>query len=341
MTPSNDFQVNSNTQFEKETLLSKYKIPIQHFEYDFIEKCNDGKELEKILLVLRSGEEGHYPDLINTTERRLSTVKPKSKLLKKVVRVLEKQDLRKDELEEISEDLNEFVLQVSKTDRELESRKSNKSYHEVDVRCFKEFKNADESSKVSQKRIASTDYGAWDKYDPDTELLKMELEEEKNRKSVSKPKDQVKPKKTVTFNYFTTEAEAIFYSNREKEKGNEFFKTGDYVDALQCYTNSIKIKANVNNLNNRAATFLKLKKYQEALEDCERVLNLEKNNLKARLRKAEALEKLQRFEEALESVEFVIRKDPNNCTAQELSSRMRERYGSELKNTRLKITEIE
>lgn len=30
-----------------------------------------------------------------------------------------------------------------------------------------------------EKKIASIDYQAWDKYDPDTELMKLELEEEK------------------------------------------------------------------------------------------------------------------------------------------------------------------
>lgn len=30
-----------------------------------------------------------------------------------------------------------------------------------------------------EKKIASSDYQAWDKYDPDTELMKLELEEEK------------------------------------------------------------------------------------------------------------------------------------------------------------------
>ncbi|KAG5897435.1 hypothetical protein JTB14_002698 [Gonioctena quinquepunctata] len=324
---------------DRDTLLAKYRIPIQHFEYDYVEKCGDGRELEKILLILRSGEEGYYPDLIKTTEERLRVVKPKSKLLEKVVQVLGKQDLKKEELQEISEDLNNFVLQMSKNDKELESRRHTTTRHEVDIRKFKELEP--QPGNDNEKRISSTDYKAWDTYDPDTELLKMELEEERQKKKVLEMKKQPKPKKSVSFNKFSTEAEASFFSDREKEKGNEFFKAGDYEEALQYYTNSVQSKANINNLNNRAVTYLILKKYAEALKDCDKVLALEEGNLKAHLRKAEALENMQRFEEALESVEFVIQRDPNNCNAQVLAERVRKNCCRSLKKTTMKIIEMD
>lgn len=44
-----------------ESLISKYNIPIDHFEFAYVEKCHDGRELEKILQILKSGEEGYYP----------------------------------------------------------------------------------------------------------------------------------------------------------------------------------------------------------------------------------------------------------------------------------------
>lgn len=49
-------------------------------------------------------------------------------------------------------------------------------------------------------------------------------------------------------------------------------------------------KTNIINLSNRALTYLKLKKFEEALQDCERVLALDGKNLKILLRKAQALE---------------------------------------------------
>ncbi|KAJ8967693.1 hypothetical protein NQ314_002683 [Rhamnusium bicolor] len=327
----------------KQTLLSKYEIPIQHFDFDYIEKCSNGKELEKILHVLRSGEEGHYPDLIKTAEEQLKTIKPKSKFLRKIGPVINKDDLSKDEVSQLSKDLEHWVSNISKHNNELESRKTNTIKCDEEVRRYKEMQNETALANPNEKRISSTDYKAWDKYDPDTELLKMELAEEREKKVVTEENksSKNKPKKSVTFNKFATEAEAAFISEREKEKGNEFFKAGDYEDALSCYTASISSKPCVNNLNNRAVTYLKLKKYEMALKDCDKVLTIERDNLKAHLRKAESFEKLKRFEEALECVDFVIQRDPNNCIAQEVADRVRKYCGNSLKNTRMKIIEIE
>lgn len=325
----------------RETLLAKYRIPIQHFEFDYVKSCSDGRELEKILSVLRSGEEGFYPDLTEATEKRLSQINPKSKLLRKAVRVADKKSLEKEELEDINNDLNSFLAGISRADRELLGRKTNTVNCESEVRGFKKLTEPKDEKK-KEERIKSSDYTGWDKYDPDTELLKMELEEQKaNKPFLEQPK--IKPKKSVSFNSFATEAEALFVSDREREQGNESFKAGEFEEALYHYTNSIRSKCNVDNLNNRAATYLKLKKYEESISDCKSVFSLEPENLKAHIRMAQALENLSRFEEALENIEFVICRDPNNGLAQEIAERIRRHFDScaGVKNTRLKIVEIE
>ncbi|KAJ8952489.1 hypothetical protein NQ318_003285 [Aromia moschata] len=327
---------------EKETLLSKYQIPIKHFELDYIENCRDAKEIEKIYHVLLSGEEGDYPHLLKAAEERLSHLKPKSRWLRKTCSVINKESLDKDALQELSQDLESWVSNISKHSRELDTRKTDTVKCDAEIRAPKPLENA--PSKPKEQRISSTNYSAWDKYDPDTEILKMELDDEKVKKAAlegEKQKEKRKPKKAVSFNRFATEAEAIYVSNREREKGNEFFKSGDYEEALQCYTDSISSKPSVDNLNNRAVTYLKLKKYKLALHDCDRVLTIQRDNLKAHLRKGEALEKLERYEEALGCAEFVIQKDPNNECAQELAGRAREHCEAKLTNTRMKIVEIE
>ncbi|VEN43004.1 unnamed protein product [Callosobruchus maculatus] len=320
----------------KETLLQKYRIPIQHFEYGYIQKCNDARELEKILQVLRSGEEGHYPDLIKFTEERLTTIHPKSKLLRTCCSVLDKSSLQKDEVDKLTSDLQDWLNNISKKDQELDNRKSKSIHSDAEIRTFKE--TTEVNKEMKEKRIKSTDYSAWDKYDPDTELLKMDLDEEKE---ITKAKKEEKPKKKVSFNAFATEAEASFFSEREREKGNEFFKSGDYEEALQCYNESIKAKANVLNINNRAAVNLMLKRYDDVLSDCEIVLRLDKSNVKAHLRKAEALENLERYNDALKTVDYVIQADPNNPRAQEIAQRLREKLPEFGRKTRMKIVEIE
>lgn len=326
---------------EKESLLSKYRIPIQNFEYEYIEKCGDGKELEKILQVLRSGEEGFFPHLIKVAEERLAVIKPKSRLLRKMVPVVNKDDLNKHELDEICKDLDTWVTDISKHNKELEKRKANSTECETKVRAYKETSSEDKERSNTEQRIKSTDYTAWDKYDADTEILKMDLKEENEKRAALQEKPKKNTHKCVSFNKFGTEAEAAFVADREREKGNEFFKAGDYEEALQCYSHSILTKPSVNSLNNRAVTYVKLKKYRKALQDCDRVLALDGDNLKGHLRKAEALEGLEAYEEATKCVNFVIRRNPNNVVAQEVADRLRSKCEENLKNTRMKIVEIE
>jgi len=36
-------------------------VQVEMLDYDYVEKCNDVKELKAILSVLQSGKEGYYP----------------------------------------------------------------------------------------------------------------------------------------------------------------------------------------------------------------------------------------------------------------------------------------
>ena len=37
----------------KKSLLMKYEIPLAHISFEYVEKCNDRKEMEKIVKILR------------------------------------------------------------------------------------------------------------------------------------------------------------------------------------------------------------------------------------------------------------------------------------------------
>lgn len=56
---------------EKKSLLEKYEIPIEHLDFEYIKTCPNIQELEKMLEILRSGEEGYYPDLVKCSESKL------------------------------------------------------------------------------------------------------------------------------------------------------------------------------------------------------------------------------------------------------------------------------
>lgn len=333
---------------EKPTLLRKYDIPVHHLDYEYIEKCKDTKELERIILILRSGEEGFYPKLLERTEEILSQLKPHSRVLRKVTPVITKDLLDKKEQAELTNELNEWLEDVQKENEELESCKRLRSIKYVpDVRTMRKGCSSKEK-KPNTERIKSTDYESWNKYDVDTELIKMDLEEEKIKQKALKQEENQKEKKTINkekkvrISEFSSKTEAMYEANREREKGNEFFKSQEYKEALEHYTNSIQCYPTAAGYTNRAITYIKLKKHEKAIEDCRLALKYEPENLKALLRLGLSYEGLKKYEEAFQYAEKVINIDPNNTTAQELSNRLRKVCGNEVRNnTRMKIIEID
>lgn len=85
----------------KRSLLQRYDIPINHLDFDYIKSCVNAKEVERIVAILKSGEEGYYPDLANCAENRLQQLNPQSKVLRKEVPLLNKSDLAANEYSNI------------------------------------------------------------------------------------------------------------------------------------------------------------------------------------------------------------------------------------------------
>jgi tetratricopeptide (TPR) repeat protein len=92
-------------------------------------------------------------------------------------------------------------------------------------------------------------------------------------------------------------------SDSYKEKGNAQFKAGQYADAEALYTSAIQcLPENHLNLvalfNNRAGARLKTGAYTDAVQDCNKVQELEPNEVKSLLRRATAFEALEKWEDA-------------------------------------------
>lgn len=64
------------------SLLDRYSIPIEHLDFDYVQKCENVKEIERILEILKSGEEGYYPQLTDCTENRLRDLDPANKMFR-------------------------------------------------------------------------------------------------------------------------------------------------------------------------------------------------------------------------------------------------------------------
>ncbi|KAK3708845.1 hypothetical protein QZH41_005119 [Actinostola sp. cb2023] len=221
-------------------------IPLSTLDYGYIGKCTNVSELEKIVKVLRSGDEGLYPELILFAEKQLESIHPKR--------------FNPDE---------ELKLLEEKEDRELKIKR--------------------EQAELNAKEAE----------------LPSEVE------TIGK-----------------TDAELNVLADREKDKGNEAFRCGDYRESLVYYSRSINYKPTAASHNNRAFANLKLEKYLEAVEDCNVVVSMEPNNLKAFLRRALAHKNRGEGISAREDLNKVLEIEPNNKRAKR-------------KGKRLKIIEVE
>lgn len=94
----------------KRTLLQKYDIPINHLDFEYIKNCSNSKEIERILLILKSGQEGFFPDLTKCAENRLKTLNPNSKALRQEVPLLTCAGMKSSEWQDINSNVSVSIF---------------------------------------------------------------------------------------------------------------------------------------------------------------------------------------------------------------------------------------
>ncbi|XP_054047303.1 sperm-associated antigen 1 isoform X1 [Rissa tridactyla] len=301
-----------------------YQIPIGHLDYKFIEKCTDVKHLEKILRVLRSGEEGCYPELTLFCETRIEHLDPRSRALRKDKAAATPSDFTAEEWETINSELMSWVTEMNEDDRKpqflrtdtLHERQDNLPPIRCSSSCLSDNQNKKLQNKQRNKKNIPRDYSEWDKFDVEKECSKIDEGcEENNSKArfFSRPSIPVIEKKIDTTGM--TKKEKIFIATREKEKGNEAFATGDYVEAVTYYTRSISVIPTAAAYNNKAQAEIKLQDWYSALQDCEKVLDMEPGNVKALVRRASVHNQLQNYQTAIEDLNKVLCIEPENAIA--------------------------
>nr|KAG5689797.1 hypothetical protein BaRGS_007075 [Batillaria attramentaria] len=156
------------------------------------------------------------------------------------------------------------------------------------------------------------------KFDVDEEVEKVDQEPEKNK---SKPVKATFKADSVAHNIDTkgmTEEEKRVKAVREKDKGNEAFHSRDFEESIVYYTRSISIAPLAATYNNRALAYLRLSKWDGAVKDCNYVLKMEPQNLKALLRRGTALKGKGDMTRAGQDMRKVLEVEPNNKTALDL-----------------------
>ena len=80
-------------------------------------------------------------------------------------------------------------------------------------------------------------------------------------------------------------------ADAEKELGNKAFSDGRYTEALEHYSKAIEMSTESPNhvyYSNRAQVYIVLTKYQNAIEDCDKSLQIDANFIKSFYRKTTA-----------------------------------------------------
>lgn len=105
-------------------------------------------------------------------------------------------------------------------------------------------------------------------------------------------------------------------AEQEKEKGNEFFRKGQYADALKCYSEAIKRNpSDAKVYSNRAACYTKLAAFDLGLKDCDVCLELDPSFVKGWIRKGKILQGMQQYSKASTAFQKAMELDPNASEA--------------------------
>ncbi|RXM95609.1 Protein unc-45-like B [Acipenser ruthenus] len=121
-----------------------------------------------------------------------------------------------------------------------------------------------------------------------------------------------------------------------KDEGNTYFQANDYENAIQSYTNALKLSKDKKLLGilyrNRAACYLKKENYAQAASDASRAIDIDASDIKALYRRCQALEKVGKLDQAFKDVQRCATIEPKNQTFLETLRRL----GSEIQE-KLKV----
>ncbi|NXI47936.1 RPAP3 protein, partial [Galbula dea] len=219
-----------------------------------------------------------------------------------------------EELQDFMRDLESWEKDIKEVDSELRKQSGvpEENLPPIRNKTFKKKKKS--KSKVPSKitteenkknKIKSYDYEAWGKLDVDKILEDLDKEDSTH--------DSVSPESDSEEDGIRIDTEKAL---AEKEKGNKYFKQGNFDEAIKCYTRGMHSDPyNPVLPTNRASAFYRMKKFSVAESDCNLALALDKNYTKAYARRGAARFALKNLQGAKEDYEKVLELDANNFEA--------------------------
>ncbi|KAM7127764.1 RNA polymerase II-associated protein 3 isoform 1-T1 [Ciconia maguari] len=259
-----------------------------------------------------------------------------------------------EELQDFMRELESWEKDIKEVDSELRKQSGvpEENLPPIRNKAFKKKKKS--KSKVPSKitteenkknKIKSYDYEAWGKLDVDKILEELD-KEDSTHDSVSPESDSEedgiridaekalaeKEKMSLTIivaavKQLRAQEIKVVYQRRQKREylpwkakmpnlGNNYFKQGNFDEAIKCYTRGMHSDPyNPVLPTNRASAFYRMKKFSVAESDCNLALALDKNYTKAYARRGAARFALKNLQGAKEDYEKVLELDANNFEA--------------------------
>ncbi|NXA65900.1 RPAP3 protein, partial [Mohoua ochrocephala] len=219
-----------------------------------------------------------------------------------------------EELQDFMRELETWEKDIKEVDSELRKQSGvpEENLPPIRNKAFKKKKKSKNKvpSKITSEenkknKIKSYDYEAWGKLDVDKILEELDKEDSTH--------DSVSPESDSEEDGIRIDAEKAL---AEKEKGNNYFKQGNFDEAIKCYTRGMHSDPyNPVLPTNRASAFYRMKKFSVAESDCNLALALDKNCIKAYARRGAARFALKNLQGAKEDYEKVLELDANNFEA--------------------------
>jgi len=105
--------------------------------------------------------------------------------------------------------------------------------------------------------------------------------------------------------------------DQHREKGNNLFKEGKFVESLKEFDEALaRNPKDHKTYCNKAAAFVKLMEFNQALVMAEKSIELDPNYTKAHIRKANIHHFLKEYHKAIETWDFILKLEPENAEAQ-------------------------
>ncbi|XP_029358613.1 mitochondrial import receptor subunit TOM34 [Echeneis naucrates] len=104
-----------------------------------------------------------------------------------------------------------------------------------------------------------------------------------------------------------------------KEEGNALVKKGEHQKAIEKYNQSLQFNpSEVTTYTNRALCFLSVKRFSDAIRDCDVALKIDSTNIKALYRRAQAQKELQEVDACVDDLNRLLKVEPKNTAALKL-----------------------